>query len=283
MRVLITGAAGFIGSHLGEALIHSGHEVFGIDNFETGRRDNWPGIFEADIADRHMLYGYANEIAPELVIHCAASYKEPDKWHRDTDTNIAGTINAINVAEYHGAKLVYFQTALPPISSYAISKIAAEHYIRLADIPSLVFRLSNIYGPRNLSGPVPAFFKRLSANKRCTVVSTVRDMVYIDDLVECVLRAVLRDRVGTFDVCSGELRPILALYRAVAAHFPDAPEPIVNPPLGDDVLPATSVHAWLGGWAPVTPLVEGIADAVEWYREHGVGETYTHLQLKEAS
>src|SRR4051794_9037564 len=132
MRVLITGAAGFIGSHLAERLLADGHSVAGVDNFVTGSQANWQKISgnhqgklqRLDIVSRQRLYDAANWLSPDLVIHCAASYSDPNLWHRDTDTNVAGTINAINVARHHGAKLVYFQTALPPISSYAISKIA---------------------------------------------------------------------------------------------------------------------------------------------------------------
>ncbi len=93
-------------------------------------------------------------------MHCAASYSNPNFWHRDTQTNVLGTINATIAAKHHGARLIYFQTALPPISSYAISKIAGEQYIGLSDVEATVFRLANIYGPRNLSGPLPAFWKR---------------------------------------------------------------------------------------------------------------------------
>src|SRR6266496_3864184 len=183
MRVLVTGAAGFIGSHLAERLESEGHYVCGIDNLETGRTVSFPFFCEFDIADRKSFYRVANDLKPELVIHCAASYKDPDKWHQDVDTNVTGTINAVLVAKHHGAKLVYFQTALPPVSSYAISKIAGEHYIRLSQVPALIFRLANVYGPRNVSGPIPAFYKRLTAGERCTVSLTSRDMVYIDDLV----------------------------------------------------------------------------------------------------
>lgn len=299
MRVLITGGDGFIGSHLADRLFGqertsgSQHEkwiapapiipgpgniVACVDNWETGLQREM--TYECDIADRERFYEFANRIKPQLVIHCAASYSDPNKWHRDTDTNISGTINAINVARHHGAKLVYFQTALPPISSYAISKIAGEQYIKISDVPSLIFRLANVYGPRNISGPIPAFYKRLAAGEPCTVVKTVRDMVYIDDLIECVMSALERDRVGTFDVCSGLPVSIRDLYDAVAINFEFGPKPEMIEPAGEDVMPSTSVHNWLEGWSPRTELREGVAHAVRWYREHGVEQTYTHLAMK---
>ena len=163
MRILMTGAAGFIGSHLAERLVAEEHEVVGIDNLETGRRENFSvgELHEEDIADRDVLYGIANHVKPEVVIHCAASYSNPNFWHRDTNTNVTGTINSTLVALHHKAPIIYFQTALPPISSYAISKIAGEHYIALSGVPHTIFRLANMYGPRNVSGPIPTFWKRL--------------------------------------------------------------------------------------------------------------------------
>ena len=88
-------------------------------------------------------------------------------------------------ARHHDARIIYFQTVLPPISSYAISKIAAEHYLRLSGVPLTVFRLAAVYGPRNLSGAIPTFYRQVAAGEPCTVVEdATRDFVFIDDLVE---------------------------------------------------------------------------------------------------
>ena len=85
------------------------------------------------------------------------------------------------------ARIFYFQTVLPPISSYAISKIAGEHYLRLSGQPLTVFRLASIYGPRNLSGAIPTFYRQIKAGQPCTVVEdATRDFVFIEDLVERV-------------------------------------------------------------------------------------------------
>lgn len=287
MRVLITGAAGFIGSHLADRLFAFAEDNYalGVDNLTTGRAENFAGRLQViDICDREKLYAAANVFRPSLVIHCAASYSDPQLWHRDIATNVEGTVNVVNVARYHRAKLVYFQTALPPISSYAISKIAGEQYIRLAkDVPSLIFRLANVYGPRNLSGPIPTFYKRLTNGDACTVTDTQRDMVYIEDLVRLVMSAIEKKKTGTYDICSGEHRPIRDLYDAVAAELGvDAkPTEIARPT--DDVaqmeLNPTRALTDLD-WRTFVPLREGVARAVAWYRDHGVGDTYTHLALK---
>lgn len=283
----MTGSAGFVGSHLADRMLAEGHSVVGVDNLTTGRADNFEGeLVVGDIADRDLLYGVANRVRPELVVHCAASYSNPDFWHRDTDTNVTGTINAALVAKHHRARLVFFQTALPPTSSYAISKIAGEQYIVLSGVPATVFRLANMYGPRNLSGPVPTFFKRLTAGEPCTVVNTRRDMVYVADLVDAVMRAV-RERVsGKIDICSGRHLPIADVYAAVAAAVGSDAEPAYAEAGADDVkqmeLDPSGAYNKLS-WVASTPLHDGIAAAVAWYRDNGVQETWTHLRPKTGS
>lgn len=331
MRILITGAAGFIGSHLADRLEAVGHEVTGVDNLLTGRAENWQaeGFFTGDIVDRAGFYDLANLARPEVIIHCAASYDNRDLWHRDTDTNVAGAINVAAVAKHHGARAIYFQTALcygndpydvrtphertaarlaaiiagaaldsglvpfplstnvplAPESSYAISKVAAEQYLRLSEVPLTVFRLANIYGPRNLSGPVPTFYKRLTEGQSVTVVDSRRDFVYIDDLVNLVVQAISNQTTGTFHVSTGSDYPISQLYEAVCGaldRYDAFPADITT--RGEDDAPTIlldpSATKAMFGWEATTDLDEGVEKAVEWYREHGVDKTFTHLALK---
>ena len=319
MRILITGAAGFIGSHLADRLLAEGHEVTGVDNFETGSPANWPvqdesWLYDASISDRETFYRLANVCEPELVIHCAASYKDPLKWHRDTDTNVIGTINTVLAAQHHGARLIYFQTALcygnnpyqsksgrtstvmlplsthaplNPESSYAISKTAGEQYIRLSGVPFYSFRLANIYGPRNLSGPIPAFYKHLTAGKLPTVVGSRRDFVYITDLVDLVMQSVNGEgEPGIYHVSTGRDHAIIDLFDQVAAAVTGKHgyKVAIRQPRGPDDAPTILLDPSLTeqtfGWKATTPLTEGIAKAVDWYRDNPVGETYTHLAVK---
>ena len=278
MRILITGAAGFIGSHLSDHFAPD-HEVWPIDNFLTGRREN--GLCtELDILDRPPLYALANKIAPEVVIHCAASYSDPDKWHRDALTNVSGCINAAAVAKHHGAHLIYFQTILPPISSYAISKIAGEQYLRLSGIPLTVLRLANIYGPRNLSGPIPVFYKRLTQGQPVTVVNTTRDMVYIGDLVRAVQMVVQHSLTGTFDVCTGVQTPIYEMFSEVVESLGiGGYECDVQEPLSDDVQGVVDPENGIPLWAPIIDLGLGIDATVQSYEQNGVDRTHTHLRI----
>ena len=292
MRILITGVAGFIGSRLAEALLTHGHEVVGVDDLSTGRRTNIPeGVewFEQDVA------GSWHVLPIDVIYHCAASYKDRGNWERDARTNVLGTINVVREAQLHGAKLVYFQTSLcyggatgivhvgaplDPHGSYAVSKTAAESYIRDSGVDYVSLRLANMYGPRNLSGPVPTFYKRLSEGEACTVVDSRRDYVYVDDLVWVAVKAATQGH-GVYHVSSGADHSIAELYLSVAAAMgQEVPPPVLTPRGPDDVAtllldPSETEREF--GWTAQTPLWVGISRAVDWYQSHPVTETYTHL------
>ena len=275
MRILISGAGGFIGSNLIDAL----PDAFGFDNFLTGKQENCERVEFLDITERKMLYALANDVEPELVIHCAASYKDPNLWHQDTATNVEGAINVAAVAKHHNARIIYFQTVLPPISSYAISKIAGEHYLRLSGQPLTVFRLAAVYGPRNLSGAIPTFYRQVKAGLPCTVVEdATRDFVFIEDLVERVVAHVHHaDPPGTFDMRTGIETRILEIPQMIGQLLEQEAVMKLIPRPAHDV-----AHYDMDGFPMYepTPFHAGLKKAVEWYEQNGVGETYTHLSLE---
>jgi UDP-glucose 4-epimerase len=277
MRILITGICGFIGSHLAEAYSEFGNRVYGIDNLETGQERNWPGALIGDITQRSDFYQFANDVKPQLVVHCAASYKDPQKWHVDTDVNVAGAINVASVAKWHDCPIVYFQTVLPPISSYAISKIAGEQYLRLSGQPLTVYRLASVYGPRNLSGPIPTFYRRIKAGETCYAVKdTTRDFVFIDDLVEFVVGAE-SFLSATLDMRSGIETAIADLPQMIGEAMGEKPTVVLRDRAADDVA------AYQMNGSPLSSAVDisrGIAHTVRWYEQHGVEQTYTHLNLE---
>jgi UDP-glucose 4-epimerase len=310
MKVLITGGGGFIGSHLADRLLADGHAVLVVDNYATGRRDNLTpveglGIVEATIADAEAVAAAFGGFSPDCVVHAAASYKDPDDWVEDIRTNALGTANVVKAARASGVeRLIYFQTALcygthpleqpitlghpiRPDSSYAISKTAGEQYIELSGLDFVSFRLANAYGPRNISGPLPTFYQRLSDGKPCFVMDTRRDFIYIDDLVDVVLRAVLQGiGHGHYHVSTGSDYAIKELFDATIAaldiELEDDVE--VRPRSEDDaftiLLDPSRVRADFG-WDVSVPLEEGVARAIDYYREHGIAETYTHLRTAE--
>jgi len=307
MRVLITGAAGFIGSHIAERLLSQGHEVVGVDDLSTGRISNfpsdaqlWRGSGELVIGDiRDPLERILDHGDWDVIYHCAASYRDRNNWERDASTNVLGTINVIREAKRCNARLIYFQTSLcygpaptspiaidaplDPRGSYACSKTAGETYIRDSGLTFVSLRLANIYGPRNLSGPAPTFFKRLDAGELCTVVDSRRDFVYVGDLVDVATKALTQGE-GIYHVSSGKDTSIYELYQAIGTemHVP-LPKTTLIPRQPDDVatlLLDASLTQQQFDWSANTSLSTGIADAVAWYRANGVGETYTHLTVK---
>jgi UDP-glucose 4-epimerase len=310
-KVLITGGAGFIGSHLADRLLARGDEVLVIDNFATARHDNLRPregleLVEGTIVDRRLVDETWERFAPDVVAHAAASYKDPDDWQEDAATNAAGTANVVRASEAAGVeRLVYFQTALcyglqpleqpitldhplrPEESSYAISKTAGEYYVRLSGLDWVSLRLANAYGPRNVSGPLPTFFHRLTNDKPCFVMDTRRDFIYVDDLIDLVEMAVDgRGEQGVYHASSGADYSIEELFNAtVSALGVDLDEEVEvrerNPDDAFTILLDPGRTREEFNWRPKTSLQDGVAAAVEYYREFGIEETYTHLKMAE--
>jgi UDP-glucose 4-epimerase len=308
MRALITGGGGFIGSHLADRLLKRGDEVLVLENFATARRDTLVErdrleVREGTIVERSFVEEAFADLEPEVVAHAAASYKDPENWEEDSATNVVGTANVAQAARDRGVRrLVYFQTALcygvqpeeqpitldhplrPGDSSYAISKTAGEHYVRLSGVDWISLRLANAYGPRNLSGPLPTFYQRLTTEKPCFAVDTRRDFMFVDDLIDLVEMAVDgRGSSGAYHASSGSDVSIKELFDATvrALGLPEM-DVEVRPRNPDDAFtilldPSRTQKEF--GWRASTPLIDGVAAAVEWYREHGIEQTFTHLKL----
>ena len=306
--VCITGGAGFIGSHLAEKLLAAGDRVLVLDNFATGRRDNLPAHRELDlregtVADPVLVDGIFDEFRPEVVVHAAASYKDPANWEEDARTNVIGMVNVVKASERFGIqRLIYFQTSLcyglhpaehpitlrcpldPGGSSYAVSKTAAEHYLRLSRLDYRSFRLANAYGPRNLSGPLPTFYQRLQEKKPCFVMDTRRDFIYVEDLLEVVVQGLQgRGRRGCYHIATGSDYAIRELFEAAVKTMGIRLEtPVeVRPRQDDDAYtilldPAETCRDF--AWRARTPLEEGVREAVKWYQALPLTQTFTHLK-----
>ncbi len=312
MRVLITGGAGFIGSHLVDKLLLKENDIVVIDNYSTGRANNLKDnkkltVFEGTIADKDLINRIFNDFKPEIVVHAAASYKDPNNWLEDSNTNVIGTINIVKASIACSVRrIIYFQTALcyglnpleQPItlnhpyfsgkysggSSYAISKTSGELYIELSGLDFISFRLANAYGPRNLSGPLPTFFHRLTNNKPCYVVDTRRDFIYVDDLVEVAVKAVKGiGAKGYYHISSGTDYSIKELFdatvRALKVELTGEVEVIER--TKDDVYtilidPSKTNKDF--NWRVKTSLETGVTAAINWYMNNSITQTFTHLK-----
>ena len=308
MRVLITGGAGFIGSHLADRLLERGDDVVVIDNYATGRHDNLTPhpqllVVQGSIADEAVVAEAFAAGAPDVVVHAAAAYKDPDDWEEDSRTNVLGTANVVKATQAAGSRrLIYFQTALcyglqpleqpitldhpvrPEGSSYAISKTGGEQYVALSDLDWVSFRLANAYGPRNISGPLPTFFSRLTNDKSVFVMDTRRDFIFIGDLTDCVMKAIDGEgRSGPYHISSGSDYSIKELYDATikALELDTLDEVEVRPRNPDDaptILLDPSQTERDFDWRVTTPLEEGVGRAIDYYRAYGIEETFTHLK-----
>lgn len=308
MTTLITGGAGLIGSHITERLIGKGERVVIIDNLKTGRIENLPSsdlitFVEGSLADKELVMKTFADHKPEVVIHCACDYKDLDDYEAHIAGNVLGAAHLITACKKYDIKrLVYFQTALcyglnpgeeplpttqqlnPEGSSYAYSKTSAEQYFFLSGIPTVVFKLANIYGPRNLSGPIPIFFQRLSSGKACFVTDSRRDFVFVDDLVDVVEKAAaMQGKNGVYHISSGSDYAIKEIYEAVGKAIGLDSIPPVEVKERD---PSNAFRLLLDNnktkndfsWDVKTSLQDGVNQAVAWYKKHGVAHTVTQMK-----
>jgi UDP-glucose 4-epimerase len=307
MKVFVTGRNGQVGSTVADLLLARGDTVMSIDNFSTGRRDNLLPQenltqVEDTIVDGEKVDQLFEEFKPDVVVHTAASYKDPDDWGTDALVNAGGTANIARACKTHGVKrLVYFQTALcygtkpiqqpirldhpidPVNSSYAISKTAGENYVQFSGVEWVSFRLANVIGERNVSGPLPIFYSRLSEGKRCFVTPARRDFCYAGDLAKVVVRAADGVGNGAYHFSSGKDVAIKELYDAVvsAMKLNEYPEPEVKPLGPDDAEsilldPQRTFEDF--GEVSFTPLNDIAQVAVDRWSREGVQGGYTHLK-----
>ena len=307
MKVLITGGAGFLGSHVADHVLNYGGQVLVIDNFATGHPENLTShtdltIVKGSIADTELVDRLFDGFQPTHVIHAAASYKDPNNWEEDTITNVLGTVNIVKASQrLHVKRFVYLQTALcygkpmerpislshpiAPFISYSITKTAGENYLILSCLPYVSLRLANIYGPRLLSGPIPTFYKQLKTKQRIFIVNARRDFIEINDFLKLMnIVLVETDKVGCYNVSSGKEHYIKEIFDRIVKRMgihTDGPVK-VHPSDEDDVdslLLDSSVTEKTFGWRTTIALEEGIDRLIRWYETHGIIETYTHLHL----
>lgn len=307
MKILITGACGQVGSHIAEMLLERGDEVLGIDNLATGRRehltdhDNLKVVVDT-IADKNLVDQLFAEFKPDIVVHTAASYKDPNDWYNDTLTNCVGGSNIVRASVENNVKrFIYFQTALcygvkplqqpiqldhpkfPANSSYAITKTANEDFIEISGLDFVTFRLANVVGPRNVSGPLPIFYQRLKDGKQCFITNARRDFVFVKDLAIAVLKACDGTGKGAYHFSSGTDIAIKELYDAVvnAMDINSYPEPemrLLGPDDAPSILLDPSRTFQDFGKIDFTPLQETVSAAIAYFKEFGTLGEFTHLK-----
>jgi len=298
MRAVVTGGAGFIGSHVVEALLARGDEVHVLDDLSKGRRENVAEgaiLHEADIRAPDAVF---DAVRPELVVHLAAqadvrvSVERPDY---DADVNVLGTLRILEAARRHGAPIVFSSTGgaiygecdgpapetseRRPLAPYGTSKLCGEEYLgtwnRLYGTRHVSLRFGNVYGPRQEphgeAGVVAIFMGLLRDGGTPRINgdgSQTRDYVFVGDVTRAVLAALGRDG-GVYNVGTGVETSVVELYEAIqrAAGVKREPEH-AGARLGElqrSVLDIELAARELG-WRPERSLDDGLVETWRWIR-----------------
>ena len=258
---MITGGAGCLGSNLIEHWLPSGHEILVIDNFSTGKREVVPAvpglsvIEGSNVSDYKMLSECFSNFLPQILVHSAASYNDPDDWTTDALTNVIGSANIAKLSKEFGVnRLINFQTALcygrpetlpipsdhrtAPFTSYGITKTAGEHFILLSGVPTVSLRLANVTGPRLAIGPIPTFYKRLKEGKSCFCSATSRDFLDMRDFLAFMDIAIGEEAAeGVYNLSTGEPHSIKEIFDIVCDHLGLGKIEVPVVPAGDDDVP----------------------------------------------
>jgi UDP-glucose 4-epimerase len=304
MRILVTGGAGFIGSHLADRLIQEGHEVSIVDDLSTGKKKNVnpkAAFYKLDILSPKVERVFKKE-RPEALFHHAAqmdvrrSVKDPIF---DGQVNILGTVNLLEQAVKAGTKRVIFassggavygdQERFPagedhparPISPYGISKLAGEHYLyyygRTYGLQWTSLRYANVYGPRQdpfgEAGVVAIFTLKLLQNEQPVINGTgkqTRDYVAVDDVVEANMTVLNNGLTETFNVGTGRETSVNQLFRMLAESMGSPIKERYGPERRGEQLRSCVDAAKLArasDWEPRTSLADGLKRTVEYFRE----------------
>jgi UDP-glucose 4-epimerase len=295
MRALVTGGAGFIGSHLVDALLARGDEVHVVDNLSTGSSGNLASaatLHELDIRDE-AVEPLASRLQAEVVFHLAAQADVGTSVERpafDADVNVVGTVRVLEAARGIGARVVftssggaiYGECAQPvrensapeTLSPYAASKLAGEAYLatwnRLYGAEHVACRLANVYGPRQLptleGGVIAIFLERLRNDEETVIYgdgAQTRDFVYVGDVVRAMIAAAAASGGGTFNVGTGVATAVGDLHRLCAETAGVHREPRYAPARPGDlrhsVIDPFRAAEELG-WSAEKTLAEGLAE-----------------------
>jgi len=302
MKILVTGGAGFVGSHIVDKLILEGHNVVVIDNFSSGKLGHLNKkavLFERDITK--SIEDIFQKERPEVVIHTAAQVmlrKSIEEPVFDAMTNIIGTINVLEACRKNGVKkIIYTSTGgarygepkylpvdenhpLNPLAPYGISKHTAEHYIfayeKLYGLNYLIFGFGNVYGPRD----DPRFGRVIAVFARAIIQGVkpkifgdggqTRDFVYVKDLADFIIESINKNpEHKLFNLANGEQISVNKIFEELknAGGYKEDAEHVVavNGEIRDICLDTTLAKNELG-WNAKTSLSKGIKETFEYFK-----------------
>ncbi|HET9575500.1 MAG TPA: NAD-dependent epimerase/dehydratase family protein [Nitrospira sp.] len=304
MKVLVTGGAGFIGSHLVDRLVQEGHEVIIVDNLVTGKRRNInraARFYKLDIQSWRLERVFRNE-RPNVVMHLAAQMdvrKSVEDPMFDAQVNILGTLNVLQQAVKHGVRKVVFSSSggaiygeqeiypapeshvTRPLSPYGLSKLCGEQYLsyyqRSSGLQVVSLRYANVYGPRQdpegEAGVVAIFIQKMLNNEQAVINGNgrqTRDFVFVEDVVEANLAVMGQETQGTYNVGTGVETSVNDLFRILIQHTGSTCKEVHGPAKKGEqarsVIDNTRMRHELS-WEPKADLSEGLKKTVEYFRE----------------
>jgi len=304
MRVLVTGGAGFIGSHVVDACLASGHQVAVLDDLSTGKRANLnPGaaFYEVDLRQVDKLEEVFKSFQPEAICHLAAKANVRESMQKPVlyaQVNVIGSLNLLELAKNYGCqKIVYASTAgavygepeyLPvdeahpinPLDPYGASKHHVEHYLyqyrRHYGLDYTVLRFPNVYGPRQdpygEAGVVAIFALMMLQGRQPTIFGSgeqERDFVYVGDIAAANVLALTRGDGETLNLGSGMGTSINTLFAKIKAATGYQGEAMRGPTKQGEVFRSYITGEKAGrvlGWEPTVSLEEGLAKTIAYFR-----------------
>lgn len=309
MRILVTGGAGFIGSHIVDQYIAEGHQVAIVDNFWEdggGKESNinpQARLFRADITDEESLARVFDEVKPEIVCHQAAQHSVAvsTKYPKlDAQVNVLGLINVLSNCTRVGAHKIIFASSgatygtparLPvdedvvqrPESPYGITKMVAEHYLRYwheaNGLNYTALRYGNVFGPRQdpngEAGVIAIFAKRFLAHQPVRIDwdgEQSKDYVYVGDVARANVLALTRGDNDVFCIGTNEATSVNTIYKTLARITGYEPEITRAPKRPGDLYMAQfnySKAERLLGWKPSVSFEEGVRTTVEFFKQQG--------------
>jgi UDP-glucose 4-epimerase len=302
VNILVSGGAGFIGSHLVDRMIEDGHSVVILDNLSTGKRENLnpKAIFHhVDISENALEPIFQKEKIDSL-FHLAAQVdvrKSVDDPIFDLKTNIIGTLKLFECARKYGVKkiifsssggVIYGETNDPateenppnPISPYGVSKLAGEHYLRYYgreyDLKFTILRYANIYGPRQdpfgEAGVVGIFSRQMLKKEYPTLFGfgkMVRDYVYVGDVVNATTASITKGDNEIINIGTGIGTSVDELFQKMKKCTNFSGNPIYKPArpgeLNKNILNSRKAEKLLQ-WRPRTSTDQGILETINWFR-----------------
>ena len=305
---LVTGGAGFIGSHLVVRLLSLGYKVVVIDNLSTGQRQNLDpaAVFHAIDLTQPAVHDVFQRERPDLVFHLAAQtsvIKSTRAPVQDAAANVIGTVNLLEEARQGGVKKFVYsstggalygdpktnpcteQTPITPLSPYGLSKYLAEEYLglyhRLYRLNATALRYGNVYGPRQdpygEAGVVAIFSQAMLEGKPVEIFGDgqqERDFVYVDDVVEANLRAIERGNGHAFNIGTGTSTSVNRIFELLKGLSDYQREPVRCPPRPGEVYKISLSYAKAEkelGWWPQVGLEQGLGQTVEYFRTAKAG------------